>query len=173
MIISIYHVVSVVEKVINKIYKVYKLEEVLDIYFNDSDSICILDKDKMQEKIDEKLKRDFLEDIDIPENEAECKYNKQIKRYQKIVNILKEKYEYKCQVCGYTFLMDNGNKYCEAHHIKMLSDNGGQGAENVIILCANHHRMFHYAANTTKIGELIDGKRKIRMGDEEFFVKFD
>lgn len=156
-----------------KIYKNYKLEEVLNIYLNNNETVHILNNDQIEYKIDENVKRDFLEDIDVQENEIESNYNEKIKRYQKIVKMLKEKYEHKCQVCGHTFLMDNGKNYCEAHHIKMLSKDGSQAPENVIILCADHHRMFHYATNTTEIGNLINGKRKIKIGNEEFWVQFD
>lgn len=64
----------------------------------------------------------------------------------------------KCQICQYSFIMDNGNEYCEAHHIQYLSENGSQSPENVILLCPNHHRMFHYAHDAVLVGNLVDGK---------------
>ncbi|MCE5222393.1 MAG: HNH endonuclease [Clostridium sp.] len=106
-----------------------------------------------EEEIDSQIEKDFLDDIDVVENESIEEKIKKIRRYQKIVNILKQKYGYRCQLCGYTFKMDNGNCYCEAHHIKMLSKDGTQNPNNVIILCANHHRMFHYASNIITVGE--------------------
>lgn len=125
-----------------------------------------------EESIDKQIEKDFLDDIDIPENELIEVRNKRIKRYKKIVNRQKKMHGYKCQLCGYSFHMDNGNDYCEAHHIKMLSKDGSQGPENVIILCANHHRMFHYANNNITVGKLRAGERIIKIGEETFNVKF-
>ncbi|HHU71150.1 MAG TPA: hypothetical protein GXZ21_03840 [Clostridiales bacterium] len=95
-----------------------------------------------------------------------------IKRYQKIVKELKKKYNYECQICGFSFIMDNGEKYCEAHHLKHLSKGGNQDAENVIILCSNHHRQFHYSENKINIGDLIEGKRKIYIDGKYLIVRF-
>lgn len=175
-----------------KVYKTYELEEELSLYMNKNGILHELNKENFElsnensgedfeslielindeEEIDMQIKKDFLDDIDAGENESIEEGIKKIKRYQKIVNILKRKYEYKCQLCEYTFQMDNGNYYCEAHHIKMLSKDGTQNPNNVIILCANHHRMFHYASNMITIGELIDGKRVIKIGDIEFVIQF-
>lgn len=172
----------------NRIYKTYKLEEILSTYINKNGISYILNKQgnmssnekeldtffeiTTEDDIDIQVQKDFLEDVDIPDNESTDVRIDRVKRYQKIVKLLKQKYNYKCQLCGYTFRMDNGNYYCEAHHIKMLSEDGFQSPQNVIILCANHHRMFHYATGTNIIGELIDGKRVIKIGNEEFIVQF-
>ncbi|MBN3382931.1 HNH endonuclease [Clostridium botulinum] len=178
-----------------KIYKTYELEEVLSLYINKNgilydstkkdrgqfsnennnkefeEFIELISKEE-EKDIDIQIEKDFLDDVDIAENESTEELNRRIKRYQKIVKILKQKYNYKCQLCGYTFPMDNGSYYCEAHHIQMLSRDGSQHPENVIILCANHHRKFHYAKDNIIIGKLIDGKRVIKIGNEEFVVQF-
>lgn len=161
----------------NIVYSTYELEEILSVYINKNGISQILNKQDIElaaneEIIDMQIEKGFLEDVDIPENESIEILNNKVKRYQKLVKLLKQKYNYKCQLCGYSFRMDNGNNYCEAHHIKMLSKDGSQSPENVIILCANHHRMFHYAINKTNIGELVDEKRVIKIGDEEFVVQF-
>lgn len=152
----------------NLVFKTYEIEDVLNLYVIKNGKLQIWN-DSIENK---QTKIDLLEDIDIPEKETKEATNIRIKRYQKIVKILKQKYEYKCQLCGYSFQMDNGNDYCEAHHIKMLSDDGSQSKENVIILCANHHKMFHYASNTINIGQLIDNKRVIKIAEKEFTIKF-
>lgn len=175
----------------NKVDKIYQLDEVLEVYVNKSGISTLLNpindieiseelglandfytEEIIDEIIDEQLERDLLDDIDVPINETKEEYKNRLIRYQRIVNYLKQKYDYKCQICGYSFLMDNGKGYCEAHHIKMLSENGSQSPENVIILCANHHRMFHYASSNIFVGDLINGKRVINIGIDEFNVEF-
>jgi len=176
----------------NKVYKTYKLEDELSLYIKKNGIWHVLKKKNFElsnennerefeslielipneENIDIQIEKDFLDDIDVQGNESIEEWTKKIKRYQKIVKILKQKYNYKCQLCGYTFHMDNGNYYCEAHHIKMLSKDGTQNADNVIILCANHHRIFHYSSETTIVGQVIDDKRVIKIGAEEFVVQF-
>lgn len=171
----------------NEIVKTYELEEILDTYINKNGISELLNKhDKVnndkenksliiqsdEEYIDKQIEKDFLDDVDIPANETEEAHYKRVKRYPKIVKLLKQKYGFKCQLCGYSFRMSDGNGYCEAHHIKMLSKDGSQSPENVIILCANHHRLFHYSIDEIIIGKLIDGKRIIKIGEKEFKVQF-
>lgn len=86
---------------------------------------------------------------------------KRVKRYQKITDQLKTKYKGCCQIkdCGFTFLQKNGDNYAEAHHLVPLSEGGSQDASNVVILCPNHHRMFHYAV--VSIGKLAREKRSV------------
>jgi predicted restriction endonuclease len=53
-----------------------------------------------------------------------------------------------CQMCGETVALQNGETYAEAHHIKPLGmpHNGPDIAENIVVLCPNHHVMFDYGA---------------------------
>jgi len=170
----------------SSVYKTYELGEVLELYINKNGSLILLEKKENEAEenigsaesydndiLDEQIEKDFFDDFDVPENETVIERKNRIKRYKKIVNLLKRKYEYKCQICDYSFQMNNGNNYCEAHHIKMLAKNGKQSPENVIILCANHHRMFHYASERIIISDLVNGKRLIRIGEEDFDVCFD
>ncbi len=167
------------------LYKTYELGEVLELYLNKNGSLILLEKKENEaaentgsiksydiDILDMQIEKDFLDDFDVPKNETVIERNNRIKRYKKIVKLLKLKYEYKCQICNYSFLMNNGNNYCEAHHIKMLSKDGKQSPENVIILCANHHRMFHYASERIIIGDLVNGKRTIKIGGKDFDVLF-
>lgn len=91
------------------------------------------------------LKTFLLEDAPDLANERQEVLIEKIKRYKKIVERLKNKYHNQCQICGFTFEKDNGQGYSEAHHIVRLADDGSQNEDNVLILCANHHRMLHYA----------------------------
>lgn len=75
---------------------------------------------------------------------------RRLKRGYGLVRSLKKKYGYKCQIgsCRFTFRMRNGGWYCEAAHIKPLSGRrpGLDLPENILILCANHHKMLDYGA---------------------------
>jgi hypothetical protein len=53
-----------------------------------------------------------------------------------------------CQLCGHSVLLADGNTYAEAHHIKPLGQphNGPDVAENIIVLCPNHHVQLDYGA---------------------------
>lgn len=56
---------------------------------------------------------------------------------------LKLFYNYKCQICGDNF----SNKYncliSEAHHIDFFVSSLNNDANNIIVLCPNHHRVIH------------------------------
>lgn len=148
----------------------FDLEDLLDFYLVDKDTRKVEKQDRQD--IDDILLRDLIEDLDSPENESEQVSINKIKRYQSIVANLKRVNNYECQLCHQSFVMDNGKKYCEAHHIKALSKNGSQSPENVLILCPTHHRMFHYAVKSVFINDLsTDGKRTIRVMNDTFLVQ--
>jgi hypothetical protein len=54
---------------------------------------------------------------------------------------LKTLYNNLCQICGQTIQLPDGRTYSEAHHIKPLGGDhkGPDIAENILILCPNHH----------------------------------
>lgn len=152
-----------------EIEKIYDLTECLDEYTADLSKRSFTKIDP--EWIDEALKHDFIEDVTMPDNETKEITIKKIKRYQRIVNELKETHGYKCQLCNDTFLMDNGTYYCEAHHIKQLSNNGTQDKSNVIILCPKHHRMFHYSKGRITItNDPIQRKRFITIENTTYEI---
>ena len=77
--------------------------------------------------------------------------SRQIER-GKISNAVKRLYDYKCKVCEtlgqapYSFKKANGEYYVETHHIIPVANltQGSLGISNLITVCANHHRQFHY-----------------------------
>jgi predicted restriction endonuclease len=105
-------------------------------------------------------------------NETTEKKIKAIKRYKQITDKLKQKYLSKCQIesCGFTFKKINGEYYSEGHHLIPLSQGGSQDEENVVILCANHHRMLHYADVEIKEKEGIF--RIIVINGKELRIKY-
>ena len=80
-----------------------------------------------------------------------------VERDRKIIKYLKELYSCKCQICqnkGFAdIIQEDGNGYCEAHHIEELA-NAKLSLEaenevldhyrNIIILCPYHHRYLHF-----------------------------
>lgn len=70
----------------------------------------------------------------------------------KISSEIKKFYKYKCKVCEalgqnpLSFQKVNGEYYIETHHINPVANltQGSLGISNLITVCANHHRQFHY-----------------------------
>jgi hypothetical protein len=53
----------------------------------------------------------------------------------------------RCEYCNAEgFELPSGEKYIEAHHIIALDKDGRDTTENVIALCAGHHREAHYGS---------------------------
>ena len=65
---------------------------------------------------------------------------------------IKKIYNYKCLVCEalslypFSFKKVNDEQYIETHHIIPVANEmqGSLGVSNLITVCANHHRQFHY-----------------------------
>jgi 5-methylcytosine-specific restriction endonuclease McrA len=71
-----------------------------------------------------------------------------IVRDTKTARALKVMYNHECQVCGETILLENGERYSEAHHIRPLGrgHDGPDIRENMLVLCPNHHAVFDLGA---------------------------
>lgn len=69
-----------------------------------------------------------------------------IKRNQAIVKNMKAKYENKCQICSFTFQKKDGGYYSEVAHIAPihLAEIGMDKPSNLVVLCANHHKMLDF-----------------------------
>ena len=78
-----------------------------------------------------------------------------------IGNMLKRVHGYRCQICQAlgkseaSFLKKDGTAYVEAHHVVHVADGvpGSLRPENVIIVCASHHRELHYGATACALDE--------------------
>jgi HNH endonuclease len=54
----------------------------------------------------------------------------------------------RCELCNEEgFLMTNGKRYLETHHIQALGEEGPDTRDNVIALCANDHRAAHFSVD--------------------------
>ena len=69
---------------------------------------------------------------------------------------LKLLHKHQCQICGKHIELSDGKRYSEAHHIMPLGSphNGPDVAENILVLCPNHHVMLDYGAIELDLGSL-------------------
>ena len=65
-----------------------------------------------------------------------------------IGNYLKKLYNFRCQICGRDIGASYGVNVVECHHINYFVESLNNDAENLLIVCPNHHRIIH-AANPT------------------------
>lgn len=65
---------------------------------------------------------------------------KRIKRKAILVAYVKERDNYTCRACGFTFRKKDGEFYVEVAHIKPLSEGGPDDPENMVALCPNCHK---------------------------------
>lgn len=70
------------------------------------------------------------------------------------IDKLKKLYDYRCQICGCEFQSLYGGDVAEAHHIVPFAESENNDADNVIILCPNHHRLIH------KLNPQYDSEKK-------------
>lgn len=62
---------------------------------------------------------------------------------RKVIDSLKELYNYKCQICNTQVGEPYGATVCEAHHIHSFVESVNNNYDNIIIVCPNHHRILH------------------------------
>jgi hypothetical protein len=62
----------------------------------------------------------------------------------------------KCEFCGQVgFATPSGAMYLETHHIHPLCEGGPDSDDNVIALCANHHREAHWGGERAAMRNLL------------------
>ncbi len=84
----------------------------------------------------------FATDINAG-NISQQKYVKVRKLNQKIQANLKKEYAECCQICGKAYDGKYGAFVVEGHHIEYFSKSENNNADNIILLCPNHHRIIH------------------------------
>jgi 5-methylcytosine-specific restriction protein A len=81
------------------------------------------------------------------------------KRDRMVRNYVVRRANGKCEHCGSDgFLMANGRRYIEAHHIIGLGNNGPDTVANVIGLCPAHHREAHFGVNALELNKEMQAK---------------
>ncbi len=100
------------------------------------------------------------------------KYNKSSLRKAKegvppsIRRIITEIYDGKCQISGFSFLMKNGKRYIEIHHIKPEL---GNHLKNLLLVSPNVHAQFTHA----HVRRFFDDEgwlRRVRFNDRQYTV---
>ena len=56
---------------------------------------------------------------------------------------LKQLYDYRCQICCFSSVNPYGAAVAECHHISPFVKSLNNNPDNLMILCANHHRLCH------------------------------
>ena len=60
-----------------------------------------------------------------------------------IIAKLKKLYNGTCQICGHIPFEKFHTDICEAHHVDYFANSYNNNANNILILCPNHHRLIH------------------------------
>lgn len=90
--------------------------------------------------------------LEFVEGRAIYKKHLTYERNPGVVRVAKEKFKEEhngrlyCQICKFSFEDTYGEEYIEAHHttpVAQLGDNGVTHVEDILMVCANCHRMLH------------------------------
>lgn len=93
------------------------------------------------------------ETVELQLNYSQKDYNSTIKEKltinkvrhldRSLINNIKQLYEFKCQICGESFIDRYQAKIAEAHHIIPFVKSYNNDSDNLLIVCPNHHRIIH------------------------------
>lgn len=102
----------------------------------------------IQEGTNEEIEK-LIDDYNNLEIKAKIEVKEGLKKIRKaskiVTNKLKELYDQSCQICGVNPGLDHNVNIVEAHHIEYFSISQNHSPDNIMILCPNHHRLFHTA----------------------------
>lgn len=76
----------------------------------------------------------------IPSVEIALRYERD-RRLSRLLKIFRGP---NCQICGFSFKTKSGEHYSECHHLEHLASGGLDISKNMLIVCANCHRQFHF-----------------------------
>lgn len=99
--------------------------------------------DRLVDRLERRLKELDIENQAKPPQQLEA-LAKRYERDPELTKIIKLLRGGKCQICGFSFKTKSGDDYSECHHLEHLADSGLDISSNILVLCANHHRQFHY-----------------------------
>lgn len=128
----------------------------------------------------------ILSDIQTSINKEEIE-SKRNKRSRRLVALLKEMYNYQCQICGDDSIipliqMENGKYYVEVHHIVPIHHHDRFNDEseiilddykNAIVVCPQHHKVIHYHLGGFVEVKQIDNKYYFVNGKEKILIQMN
>lgn len=122
-------------------------------------SVCLVNNEKIisSTKYIDDLGLDLDENEDFSVSEGYAKFIKNHKHLERNQTIIKKKKQQvlknqkclQCEICGFDFVdfygEELGQGFSECHHINPLSDSGKTNTKlsDLIIICANCHKMIH------------------------------
>ena len=109
-----------------------------------------------------------LNNIGSPTSEFVELKGKRYKRKNLIINIIKERRDFKCQICGIKIKTKDKTFYIEAAHITRKSEGGSEMPDNIMILCPNHHKEFDYG--DTSIIKRSKEQLVFKMNENEYKI---
>lgn len=135
--------------------------------------IDFTDDNEFNSRVKERTKNDptfvekLIHEMDLQARDPKRIWTKvqKIGRNNRLIELLKIKYGFKCQFCGFSFMKKDGGYYAEGAHLRPLSREGPDTSDNVLILCPNHHKMLDLAQvqiisqSKESIVLLINGQR--------------
>lgn len=81
-----------------------------------------------------------------------------IERDPLVKAIARQRAGFRCEVPGCptpSFPSKFTEPYCEVHHLVRLADKGEDSIENVVCVCANHHRELHFGKRHKELAESL------------------
>ena len=101
------------------------------------------------------VRNDAISDLDDEAAWREPVVTWRYARDNKIRDAVRQRANGLCEHCGKPgFFCGDGSRYVERHHIIALANDGADKMENVIALCADHHREAHYGVSKEKLESL-------------------
>lgn len=103
------------------------------------------------------LQKQFIDQFDVDQADKMSPQRREVivtsfRRDPQIRQIALHRANGHCEYCGDAgFETSSGAIYLETHHIQPLGEGGADVIENVIALCANHHRQAHFGALRDKL----------------------
>lgn len=107
----------------------------------------IIKEFKRQNKSREDIIKE-LKSLNLNEPEIVKVSTKTYKRDNRTIAQIKILRDFKCQICQNTIKKKDGTYYIEAAHIEPKHKKGVESADNIVLLCPNHHKEFD-------LGELV------------------
>lgn len=121
--------------------------KLVNISKDDSNATLIKSSANMTEQ---KSNKEDYSEAEFLEGQIKERTILQRKRNQEIVNLAKQRDNYTCRVCGFSYQ----KKIVEAHHLIPISNKSNEyeiKIENLITLCPNCHSLAHHLLNENEI----------------------